>query len=110
MFGVGAGDLPAEVQRVVEEQFPGYEDAPKLPHNQFLYILAGTGLFGLILSLAAFLAPLASRQYRRFYLFSAFQVLAFTSFLVEYTLETSMGAAFYLFYTLWFWKMSKGEG
>lgn len=109
VFGAGAGDLPAEVQRVVEERFPGYEDAPKLPHNQFLYILAGTGLFGLALSLTAFLAPLASRPYRRFYLFSAFQVLAFTSFLVEYTLETSMGAAFYLFYTLWFLKMAEAS-
>jgi O-antigen ligase len=107
LLGVGAGDLPSEVQRVVNVRFPGYEDAPKLPHNQFLYIMAGTGLLGLLPSLIAFFAPIAVPKYRRFYLFAAFQILVFTSFLVEYTLETAMGVAFYLFYTLWFMKMAE---
>lgn len=106
-LGVGAGDLPAEIQRVVDEQYPHYKDAPKLPHNQFLYILTGTGIFGLALSLVAFWAPIAQRRYRQFYLFAAFQVLIFTSFLVEYTIETAIGVAFYLFYTLWFMKMTE---
>ena len=105
LLGIGAGDLPAEVQRVVDDRYPGYSDAPKLPHNQFLYILAGTGLLGLALSLPAFFAPLMVRRHRRFYLFAAFQILALSSFLVEYTIETAIGVAFYLFYTLWFMKM-----
>lgn len=106
-FGIGAGDLPAEVQRVVDAQYPQYSDAPKLPHNQFLYILTGTGVFGLALSLMAFLGPVTERRYRQYYLFAAFQILAFTSFLVEYTIETAIGVAFYLFYTLWFMKMAE---
>lgn len=105
-LGIGAGDLPAEVQQVVNVQYPAYRDAPKLPHNQFLYILTGTGLVGLCLSLVAFLAPLSLRRHRQFFLFSAFQILIFASFLVEYTIETAIGVAFYLFYTLWFGKMS----
>lgn len=109
MFGVGAGDLPTEVRRVVSERYPGYTEAPKLPHNQFLYILAGTGLFGLALSLTAFFAPIFADRYRRFYLFAVFQILVFASFLVEYTIETSMGVAFYLFYTLFFMKMAEEE-
>ncbi|MBK8191969.1 MAG: O-antigen ligase family protein [Lewinellaceae bacterium] len=106
LLGAGAGDVPAEVQRVVKQHYPDYMDAPKLPHNQFVYILAGTGLLGLTLSLVAFLTPLIMGQYRRFYLFSAFQMLVFMSFLVEYTIETAIGVSFYLFYTLWFMKMS----
>jgi O-antigen ligase len=106
-FGIGAGDLPTEVQRVVDAQYPQYSDAPKLPHNQFLYILTGTGVFGLTLSLIAFFGPIAVRRYRQYYLFAAFQILIFTSFLVEYTIETAIGVAFYLFYTLWFMKMAK---
>ena len=109
MFGVGAGDLPTEVGRVVGERYPGYTEAPKLPHNQFLYILASTGLFGLALSLTAFFAPIFADRYRRFYLFAVFQILVFASFLVEYTIETSMGVAFYLFYTLFFMKMAEEE-
>ncbi len=109
VLGVGAGDLPAEVRRVVGERYPGYTEAPKLPHNQFLYILAGTGLFGLALSLTAFFAPVFVGRSRHFYLFAVFQILVFASFLVEYTIETAMGVAFYLFYTLFFMKMAEEE-
>ncbi len=109
LLGVGAGDLPTEVQRVVNQQFPAYTVEPKLPHNQFIYILAGTGLLGLLLSLVAFIAPLTERKSRQFYLFSAFQIMIFISFLVEYTIETAIGVAFYLFYLLWFREMGKVE-
>jgi len=105
VLGVGTGDLPDEVKRVISERYPNYAETPKLPHNQFIYILASTGLLGLALSLVAFFAPIAVRRYRLFYLFAVFQVLIFTSFLVEYTIETAMGVAFYLFFTLWFMKI-----
>lgn len=108
-LGVGAGDLPMEVQRVVNDGYPHYTLDPKLPHNQYLYILAGTGLLGLLLSLAAFVAPLVPRRNRQSYLLGAFQTIVFVSFLVEYTIETAIGVAFYLFYTLWFWKMAEGS-
>ncbi len=107
VLGVGAGDLPAEIQRVVNRRFPAYTVAPKLPHNQFIYLLAGTGLLGLLLSMVALTAPLTERRSRRFYLFSAFQIMIFISFLVEYTIETAIGVGFYLFYLLWFREMAK---
>ena len=103
-LGAGAGDLRQETERAVTEHFPAYERTPKLPHNQFLYILAGTGLFGLLFSLIAFLYPLFAGRRRFDYLFAGFQVMAFSSFLVEYTIETAMGVAWYLFFTLWFLK------
>lgn len=108
-LGAGAGDLPAETARVVRLHFPSYQQTPKLPHNQILYILAGTGLFGLALSLLAFVYPLALKPYRGDYLFVAFQVMMFCSFLVEYTIETAMGVAWYLFFTLWFMKRAETE-
>lgn len=107
LLGVGAGDLPRETERLIAQYFPKYLETPKLPHNQFLYILAGTGLLGLLLSLVAFYAPLCYDRYRRYYLFMAFQVMVFVSFLVEYTIETAMGVAWYLFYTLWFMRMAE---
>jgi len=106
-LGIGAGDLPMEVQRIANDHYPNYSIEPRLPHNQFLYILTGTGLFGLSLSLIAWLAPFTLRYARRFYLFLAFQVMIFVSFLVEYTLETAIGVAFYLFFTLWFVELGK---
>lgn len=109
LFGVGAGDLPRETERITRQYFPKYLETPKLPHNQFLYLLAGTGLIGLILSCAAFYYPLWLDRYRRYYLFVTFQVMVFVSFLVEYTIETAMGVAWYLFYTLWFMRMAEEE-
>lgn len=105
-LGVGAGDLPGATMQIVREQFPAYQAQPKLPHNQFLYIMAGTGLLGLGCSMLAFLYPLFAERHRKQYLFAAFQVMIFTSFLVEYTIETAMGVAWYLFYTLWFIQMA----
>ena len=101
-LGVGAGDLRQEVAQSVADNFPGYVKTPKLPHNQFLYILTGTGILGLILSLIAFLYPLSRRQYQRHYLFISFQIMLFASFMVEYTIETAMGVAWHLFFSLWY--------
>jgi O-antigen ligase len=108
-LGVGTGDLPMEVQRVVNQRFPMYTIEPKLPHNQFIYILAGTGMLGLLLSMLAFLWPIVSGGRRHFYLFATFQIIILMSFLVEYTVETSIGVAYYLFYLFWFGKMAEVE-
>lgn len=108
-IGVGTGDLPQEIQRVVNQRYPKYTSEPKLPHNQFIYILAGTGIIGLILSLAAFFWPIFMGKRRYFYLFATFQVIILISFLVEYTIETSIGVAYYLFYLHWFGSMATVE-
>lgn len=108
-LGVGTGDLPMEVQRIVNQRFPKYTIEPKLPHNQFIYILAGTGLIGFLLSMLAFLWPIVTGGRRHFYLFAIFQIITLISFLVEYTIETSIGVAYYLFYLCWFWKMAEVE-
>lgn len=106
-LGSGVGDLEEESRRMTEQLYQEYSETPKLPHNQFIYILASTGLFGFAISMFAFLYALFDRVYRNTFLFLAFQVVVFVSFLVEYTIETSIGAAFYLFYQLWFMKMSR---
>jgi O-antigen ligase len=107
LLGIGAGDLPIEVQMMANDHYPSYSLDPRLPHNQFIYILCGTGLLGLCLSLIALFAPLTVRAARRFYLFAVFQIMMFVSFLVEYTLETAIGVAFYLFFTLWFMQLGQ---
>ena len=108
-LGVGTGDLPMEVQRIVNQRFPKYTIEPKLPHNQFIYILAGTGIIGFVLSMLAFIWPIVTGGRRHFYLFAIFQIIILMSFLVEYTIETSIGVAYYLFYLCWFWKMAEVE-
>jgi|1048.fasta_scaffold00341_11 O-antigen ligase len=109
LLGVGVGDLELENQRMTDRIHPEYSDTPKLPHNQWIYILASTGLLGFLLSGLAWIYPLFFFKYRKNYLFLSFQVLVFVSFLVEYTLETSIGAAFCLFFQLWWIKMAEAQ-
>lgn len=102
VLGTGAGDLSADVKRITTEQFPDYAQSPKLPHNQWLHIMASTGIVGLLLSAAAFFVPVFSRNNRSKYLFTTFQVMAFVTFIIECTVENAIGVSWYLFYTLWF--------
>ncbi|MDX1912881.1 MAG: O-antigen ligase family protein [Saprospiraceae bacterium] len=100
VLGVGAGDLMREVKRVTAEQYPDYAQEPQLPHNQFLFIMAGTGLPGLLLSLAAFFTLWWAG--RKNGMLTGLQVMAWASFLIECTLENAIGVAWFLFFTLWF--------
>jgi O-antigen ligase len=109
ILGVGTGDLEVEMDEKVKTAFPKYKEDVKLPHNQFVYILTATGIFGLIVSIFAIYWPLSVRMYRKFLLFIVFQAMVFASFLVEYTLETSIGAAFFLFFQLFFMKIAEKE-
>ncbi|MFN0176119.1 MAG: O-antigen ligase family protein [Saprospiraceae bacterium] len=100
IIGTGAGDLLIETKRVTAKMFPNYSQEPRLPHNQFVFIMASTGLLGLFLSLVAFFWPIYYG--RKNMLLLAFQVMAFASFLIECTLENAIGAAWWLFYSLYF--------
>jgi O-antigen ligase len=100
-LGVGTGDLPAAVQAHLEQTHPAFAQQPKLPHNQFIYVLAATGILGLTLSLAGLLAPWFLGTRPNPYMFWVMQLMVWMSFLVEYTLETAAGVAFCLFFTLW---------
>lgn len=100
LLGAGAGDLLSETKRVTTELFPTYSQEARLPHNQFLFIMAGTGLFGLTLGLIALFWPIYIG--RKNALFIAFQIMALASFLIECTIENAIGVAWFLFYSLWF--------
>jgi O-antigen ligase len=99
ILGAGAGDLLSETKRLTAEMFPSYAQEPRLPHNQFIFIMASTGLLGLGLSLLAFFWPMYAHRKNTLYL--AFQMMAFASFLIECTLENAIGVAWFLFYSLW---------
>jgi O-antigen ligase len=102
ILGVGSGDLPTEMRRVISEKNPAYNKDVKLPHNQFIYILAATGLFGFLGSLFAFFCPIYLQKRPKEPLFVAAMLILLISFLVEYTIEGTYGAVFAVFFTLFF--------
>lgn len=99
LLGVGAGNLQQEVENLYAKAYPHLQDA-KLPHNQFVWILAANGLVGLLLFSLAFFYPMFHNGNYRQPLFLAFHVVMFTSFLTESTLETALGVALYVFFLL----------
>jgi O-antigen ligase len=102
--GIGAGDLLAESKRVSKELFPNMtnDDDRKMPHNEFIWIWAATGIFGLIAYCVAFLYPFIAGISYRNWLFGLLAIIFFTSFLTEYTLEEQIGSTFYLVFLLIF--------
>ncbi len=102
LTGAGAGDLEAEVKRLTPELYPGYANTPHLPHNQWIHILASTGLFGLALSIPGFLGLFLKKENRSNYLLLTFYTMAFLTFLTECTVENAIGVAWFLFFPLWF--------
>ncbi len=97
IIGVGAGDLKQKMRDYfVDEnmQFSIY------PHNQYIFTLASTGVLGMIFFLIAVLFPLFHNQLYRYPPALFIHVIILLSFLVENTLETSLGVAIYLFFGL----------
>lgn len=99
LLGVGAGDLRQKVHQRFKAEHPNIE-AAKMPHNQFLSILAGTGIIGLCVFIFAFFFPLFYQKNYQSALFLVLHIILFFSFLVENTIENAVGVAFYLLFLL----------
>ena len=102
--GVGVGDLLAESQKKSRELFPAMtNDADrKMPHNEFIWIWAATGIFGLMAYCVAFFYPLIAGIGFRNWLFVMLYIIFFTSFLTEPSIEEQIGSTFYLVFLLIF--------
>ena len=99
LFGVGAGDLRRRMREVYRTRL-GPDHAPRMPHNQFLTTLAGTGYIGLALLLLALLLPLLAKRHYRQPFFLAFHIVILTSCLIENTFENNFGISIYLLFLL----------
>ena len=101
ILGVGAGNLRQAVHAQFAEKHPTYP-IKLMPHNQFLYTVAGTGMIGGIVFLVAITFPVLYRKNYKHPLVFTFSTLMLATFMIEHTIENSIGVAFYLFFTLLF--------
>ena len=99
ILGVGAGDLKKEVKKVYASEYRSIEK-PKMPHNQFVSLYAGAGLFGLLVFLLGFFFPLFFQKNYLNPLFFAFHIMIFFSFMMENTIENNFGVSMYLLFLL----------
>lgn len=98
-IGIGVGNLRQEVNRLFKEDYPDYAE-PLTPHNQFIYVMAGTGIVGLGLFLYFFFGPLFISGNFRAPLLLSFYGLTGTAFLLEHTIENSMGTGFVVLFLI----------
>ncbi len=99
LIGIGVGNLRKEVNKVFAEDYPEFVE-PLTPHNQFLYVLAGTGIIGLVLFLYCFYGPLLFHRKEYAPLLIGFYGLVSTTFLLEHTIENSIGTGFVTLFLL----------
>ncbi|PSR11968.1 MAG: hypothetical protein C7N36_13900 [Bacteroidetes bacterium] len=88
-------------------EYPNYPEV-FMPQNQFLFTWAATGIFGLLLTVFAFLFPIFYRQNYRHWLFLNFQLAIFAIIMIEHALENAVGIAHYLFFSLLFLSLLNG--
>ena len=102
--GVGVGNLLVESKKVSKELFPNIknDDDRKMPHNEFIWIWAAAGIFGLLGYCVAFFFPFISGLHYRNWLFAMLYIIFFTSFLTEPSIEEQIGSIFYLVFLLIF--------
>jgi O-antigen ligase len=98
-LGAGAGDLKQEVKKLYDSEYVGKYNF-RMPHNQFVTVLAGTGIAGLALFVFGFFFPLFYRKNFENPVFLAFHTLIFMSFLMESTIENNFGISIYLLFLL----------
>lgn len=93
IVGTGIGDLKVSTEAT-------YQDLDlnvgryHLVHNQWLFIVAGMGYFGLVVFMIGYIWPLLHGYHD--YLTVSLLVILAVSFMVEHTLETAVGTGMYM--------------
>ncbi|MFN4972831.1 MAG: O-antigen ligase family protein [Bacteroidota bacterium] len=97
LWGCGIGDYTDLNTSAFNQRHPEVE-VPIIAHNQFLYYLAASGIFGVLLFLCFFFYPIVHIQ-RLPRLLAAQLLVLLVSFQTEPMLETQLGVA----YSVVFW-------
>ena len=93
ILGCGLGDIKDETDAYFKTNYPMI-DIPILPHNEFLFYLAATGIIGLLVFCFTFYFPLFyNRNWNNKILLMQYVILT-VSFMTEPMLETQLGMAF----------------
>lgn len=110
-IGVGTGDLPMHFKKAYQEiETTLQEKWQWRSHNQYLSMLVGFGLFGLIWFLFVLLYPYFSSIDYRHFLYTIFMAILLLSMLTEDTIENQAGVTFFAFFNAFFLLAAKAVG
>lgn len=100
VWGVGAGDIRNKMVEQYELHTQSEIVQSKMPHNQYIYFMAATGIVGLGIFIVSSIYPWLSRGRYKNLLFTVFLSMMMVSFMAEHTLEIQLGTAYYLLFLL----------
>jgi len=100
LIGVGVGDIKSEMDKLYAQNAGSEFVKSKLPHNQFVYFLAASGIIGFLVFVFTLCYPWFSKKRYRNMLFTVFLLIMVFSFMAEHTLEIQLGTSFYLLFLL----------
>jgi len=110
-IGVGTGDLPMHFKKAYQEIDTVLQKKWQWrSHNQYLSMLIGFGLFGLIWFLFVLLYPYFSSIGYRHFLYTIFLAILLLSMLTEDTIENQAGVTFFAFFNAFFLLAAKVVG
>ena len=97
LLGVGMGDVRDKTDEWLVENYPDLKELGLMPHNQFLWVTTAFGWLGFTWFMIAIFYPIFMKNGWQDPLFITFNIIIFSSFLVEHTVETQVGTAIYIF-------------
>jgi O-antigen ligase len=101
LLGAGEANLKTGMRKIYKEEYPQItENNYLMPHNEYLSVLAATGILGFFIFFSSFLFPLLHNKNFRFFPLLSIYVILTISFIVEDTLHTQLGIIFGLFFIM----------
>jgi O-antigen ligase len=91
-IGCGQGDLRDKNDALFRRDYPSII-TPIIPHNQFIYYLAATGLIGLIIFSLTFTSPIWVNHFYKYELMQFAYAILLIAFQFEAMIETQIGVA-----------------
>jgi O-antigen ligase len=91
-WGCGQGDLEDKNNALFKVSYPTIV-VPIIPHNQFVYYLAATGIIGCLIFLVCFTAPFWIGQFYKLEIMQVSYITLLMAFQFEAMLETQVGVA-----------------
>lgn len=99
LWGCGLGDIQDLNTEIFKASFPDVSK-PIIPHNQFLFLLAATGITGVLFFSIAFFYPIWLFRKRANPILYGIYILLILAFQVEPFLQSQIGVAFSIFFIL----------
>jgi O-antigen ligase len=100
-IGVGVGNLQSKLEAYYLKRYPEIsKEEYIIPHNQVVFVFCATGIIGVLIFFSSLIMPVFKNKNYELLPFALINIIVWTSFLSEATLENQIGTTFYITFFL----------